>query len=291
MTGHGGGERASKGRRRRSPAGPVGAAAHSGSPALSFPGESAIVVPPSSSSVFHKSVHGSLVRGRRRFGSPGAALTRLIDDPAYRNKFGYAPVLAGLSAERSTSLFLREWMRDRDDVLMFDSVHVKGYGRARVDEDGQVDEGDTDHVLVCGGDVVLVDTKRWKSRRKYSVSKGGSVLRSGKPFGGGRLGMRGAMGIWRSYMPRFRVSGIVCVNAPRTFVVYDANWKRQPFRLVVFDQLGDFLSRWYDRAHDGIRSLAPVDCDTAARVCRACVKPYNAFRELFGGDPSEVGLV
>ena len=239
-----------------------------------------VVVPPSDSgSALGRKMHALLVGGRRHFGSAGASLTQLLDNPEHVNGFGRSVVQVGLDAERSTSQLIRGWMADKPDVVLCDSVHVRGYG-------GGDGDGDTDHVLVCGRSVLLVDTKRWKSRRKYSFSDSGAVLRSGRSFAGGRLGVRGALGIWRKHMPGCRVDGVVCVNSERVFVVYDRAWKRQPFRLVTVEHLAEQLDYWYGRADRG-----HIECDVVARVAAMCVKPYDAVRVLFGGPPREIGLV
>ena len=222
-----------------------------------------VVVPPSdSSSALGRKVHALLAGGRRYFGSAGASLTQLLDNPEHVNGFGRSVVQVGLDAERSTSQLIRGWMADKSDVVLCDSVHVRGYGG------GDGEDGDTDHVLLCGRSVLLVDTKRWKSRRKYSFSDSGAVLRSGRSFAGGRLGMRGALGIWRKHMPG-----------------YDRAWKRQPFRLVTVERLAEQLDYWYGRADRG-----RIECDVVARVAAMCVKPYDAVRVLFGGPPREIGL-
>ena len=239
-----------------------------------------VVVPPSdSSSALGRKMHALLAGGRRYFGSAGASLTQVLDNPEHVNGFGRGAVQVGLDAERSTSRLIRGWMADKSDVVLCDSVHVRGYG-------GDGEDGDTDHVLLCGRSVLLVDTKRWKSRRKYSFSDSGAVLRSGRSFAGGRLGMRGALGIWRKHMPGCRVDGVVCVNSERVFVVYDRAWKRQPFRLVTVERLVEQLDYWYGRADRG-----RIECDVVARVAAMCVKPYDAVRALFGGPPREIGLV
>lgn len=243
-------------------------------------GAPVVVVPPSDkSSALGRKIHFLLVGGRRYFGSAGASLTQVLDNPEQDSGFGRGVVQVGLDAERSTSQLIRGWMADKPDVVLCDSVHVRGYG-------GDDGEGDTDHVLLCGRSVMLVDTKRWKSRRKYSFNGSGAVLRSGRAFAGGRLGMRGALGIWRKHMPGCRVDGVVCVNSERVFVVYDAAWKRQPFRLVTVERLVEQLDYWYGRADRG-----RVECDVVARVAAMCVKPYDAVRVLFGGSPREIGLV
>lgn len=244
----------------------------SGAPAV-------VVVPPSDTgSALGRKIRALLVGGRRYFGSAGASLTQVLDNPEQDSEFGRGVVQVGLDAERSTSQLIRRWMADKPDVVLCDSVHVRGYGG----DEG----GDTDHVLLCGRSVLLVDTKRWKSRRKYSFSESGAVLRSGRSFAGGRLGMRGALGIWRRHMPGCRVDGVVCVNSERVFVAYDRAWKRQPFRLVTVERLVEQLDYWYERADRG-----HIECDVVARVAAMCVKPYDAVRALFGGSPREIGLV
>ena len=113
-----------------------------------------------------------LQQGRRYFGSAGASLSHHANNPDYDSEFKRKLTSSGLEGERSTSKKIREWMRDKPNAVLIDSVHIKGMGTETIDpESGTVDGGDTDHILLIGSLVILIDSKRWKSnvlRRKSS---------------------------------------------------------------------------------------------------------------------------
>ena len=114
-------------------------------------------------------------------------------------------------------------MSDKPDVVAIHSMHVRGAGKEDVDpETGIIEGGDTDHMLVIGDEVILIDSKRWK-KGGYSIDDSGKVLRFKKSFAGGsRMHMKQAMHIWLDYLDSSaRISGIVCINCEEAYVVRD----------------------------------------------------------------------
>ncbi len=217
-------------------------------------------------------VTAMLISGRRYFGSAGASLTR--DDAT--SQFGSGAVRAGLAGERSTSTILQRWMQDKDGVVVVDSVHIGGVGS---------DGGDTDHVVVVGHTVVLVDTKRWKGHRVYSVDNSGKVLMSrgkGKPpgpFPGGEVHARAASALWRTYLGKgVHVSPTVCVNADKVWVSHRKGQRWPGFRLVSVDHLAEELDRTYQKVGD---AATRIDAGLVSQVVVCCVKPYDPWKHLF----------
>lgn len=229
-------------------------------------------------------IYDMLVKGRRYFGSAGASLTWHVNDPNFNSAFSRQHVQSGLSAERSTSLRLQNWIKDKPNAVLADSVHIVGAGTEYVDEEtGLKEGGDTDHVLILGNTVVLVDTKRWKSRRKYAISSKGTVLRQGRSFSGGQVHAKQAKFLWQKYLGKSaKIYSFICINADKVFVVYDDNWKRQVFRLITIEQLENSLNRLYERlsAYDKTH----INSSFVAQVALCCVKPYDGFKKLFGED-------
>ena len=88
-----------------------------------------------------------------------------------------------------------------------------------VTQDG--DGPDTDHVLIVGSNVFAIDSKRWKSRRKYSVSDKGIVMRSGRSFPGGRVHAREGSG--PSILAGTSKSAVSCVS---TMTIYLFNSRK-----------------------------------------------------------------
>lgn len=227
-----------------------------------------------------------LKKGRRYFGSSGASLTHQAFNPEWADK-GINPALAkiGLEGERDTTTVLRRWMEDKPTAVLVDSVHIRGWGKEEVvdEESGMIDGGDTDHVLIIGSEVILIDTKRWKSKKNYSVGDNGEALRTGKPFPGGNLHMTQAIHLWLDYLHEdASITGIVCINAEETVVFRNRNWYTKPYRLVEIARFTDLLDeKWkiisdYDKTH--------INSTLVAQAVVNAVKPYDAYERVFQMD-------
>jgi hypothetical protein len=229
-----------------------------------------------------KKIAAMLEQGRRYFGSSGASLTHQAFNPEYINK-GIKPELAkiGLEGERDTTSFLKRWMKDKPGAVLIDSVHIRGYGKEEVDEEtGMIEGGDTDHVLIIGSEVILIDTKRWKSKRNYSVGDNGEVLRTNKPFPGGNVHMRQAIQLWLKYLDEEAlITGIVCINTDETQVFRNRNWFTKPYRLVELARFQELLDqKWgmisdYDKTH--------INSTLVAQAAVGAVKPFDAYTRVF----------
>lgn len=226
-------------------------------------------------------VEQMLIKGVRYFGSAGASLTHHVNNPDYDSEFQKAAVRTGMEGERDTSLAVRKWMADKPNAILLDSVHVRGVGKETIDEEtGVVEGGDTDHILIIGNEVILIDTKRWKSRRKYSISDKGTVLRSGRNFGGGRVSANQAKFLWKKYLhPTAKISSIICINSQSIFVQYDANWKKQQFRLVTIDKLFETLDYKYKKITDENKNR--INATLVSQIVVSCIKPYDGYERVF----------
>lgn len=220
--------------------------------------------------------------GRRYFGSSGASLTHQAFNPDYVEK-GVDPTLAkiGLEGERDTTFALKKWIKDKPSAVLIDSVHIRGAGKEEVDpETGIIEGGDTDHVLVIGSEVILIDTKRWKSKRSYSVGDSGEALRANKSFPGGNLHMREAIYIWLNYLDEdASITGIVVINAEETTVYRNKNWYSHSYRLVEIDRFIELLDeKWniiddYDKTH--------INSTLVSQAVVNAVKPFDARKKVF----------
>jgi hypothetical protein len=229
-------------------------------------------------------VYEMLSKGRRYFGSAGASLTHQINNPDYDSEFASGVVRAGMEGERSTSKRIRKWMESVPNAVLIDSAHVKGMGKTEeITEDGIVNGGDTDHLLIIGNEVILIDSKRWKSKRKYSISDKGTVLRQGKNFPGGRVNAGGARAIWRKYLEDgAKVSSIVCINTERVFVQMDANWKKQPYRLITVEKLEEQLDYRYQRMTHQDRTT--INSTIISQIAVSSIKPFDGYTRVFNMD-------
>lgn len=228
-------------------------------------------------------VEEMLIKGRRYFGSAGASLTHQLSNPDYEAEFKAGVVRVGMEGERSTSKRIRTWMEDKPNAVLIDSAHIKGFGKEEITEDGIVNGGDTDHILIIGNQVILIDTKRWKSKRAYSVGDKGQVLRQKKNFPGGRVNAAGARSMWRKYLDdTAKVSSIICINAPKVFVRIDANWKKQPYRLITIEKLEEQLDYRYHRmTHE---DKVTINSTLIAQTAVSSIKPFDGYTRVFNMD-------
>lgn len=222
--------------------------------------------------------------GARYFGSSGASLTHQAFNPEYIEKNKIDPTLAkiGLQGERDTTTILKKWIKDKPVAVLADSIHVLGAGKEEVDEEtGMIEGGDTDHVLIIGSEVILIDTKRWKKKANYSVGDNGEALRSNKAFPGGNLHMRQAIHLWLNFLDEdASITGIVCINAEDTVVFRNRNWYQQNYRLVEVGRFIELLDeKWkliddYDKSH--------INSTLVSQVVLNAVKPYDERSRVFG---------
>lgn len=236
-------------------------------------------------------VLASLKKGRRYFGSSGAGLTHQTLNKNYFEKKKNAdgdklvinPTLAkvGLEGERKTTLVLKEWMKDKPNVVLLDSIHIKGYGYEEVvnEETGQVDGGDTDHVLVIGNIVVMIDSKNWKGNRAYTITENAQIMRSGNVFHSSNPKTRQAAGILRSYLSSHnpQITSIISISSDKVFVKRDGNWWRAHFRLVSIEYLPDFLDLMWSNLPDNTKDF--INVGLISDLVVSCIKPYDPVKE------------
>lgn len=229
-------------------------------------------------------VEKMLENNRRYFGSSGASLTHQINNPAYEDK-GIDPTLAraGLEGEHKTSRLLLEWMKDKPNVVLIDSVHLKNYGKEEYNEEtGTLEAGDTDHVLVIGNFVIIIDSKNWKGRRRYTINDKGEVLRGNSTFPGGKISTLRASKLWAEALKPYRVtvSSIVNITADKVTITRNRNWWKQPYRLVSLEQLEEFLDDVWEKLPASLKTT--INVNLVASIASNALKPYDVFKERLG---------
>lgn len=228
-------------------------------------------------------VFDMLKKGRRYFGSAGSSLTHLASNPDYKVPEGFERSSAkiGLEGERETSAFLKKWIKDKPNAVLIDSVHIRGWGKEEVDEEtGLIEGGDTDHILIIGSEVLLIDTKRWKKKTSYQISDEGSVLRANKPFPGGNVRATAAMGMWLDYLDSdAKVTTFICINTPEITVFRNRNWYVQKYRLVEIDRFEELLNAKYDKIADEDRTS--INSTLVSQIVVGAVKPYDEYQRVF----------
>ena len=225
-----------------------------------------------------------LKKGKRAFGSSGASLTHQISNPVYKD-VGINASLAsvGLAGEHTTTKILKKWIEDKPSAVIVDSVHVKGAGKEELNEDtGVLDGGDTDHVLIIGDYVILIDSKNWKGKRKYGINSEGEVIRSGKPFPGGKVHAKQALYLWRKFLTPHRPSfnSIITITSEKVFVVRDVNWWKQQFKVVTMEELPEFLDKVWKQIPDSSKNK--INVNLVSDIVINAIKPYNAIKEQLG---------
>ena len=235
----------------------------------------------------HQAIHQALQDGRRHFGVAGASLTHQIDNPAITSNFKPGAIKAGILGEQKTSKVIRQWMTRYPAAVLIDSVHIKDTPQKPHTStwagDGYDDKPDTDHVLIIGSHVILIDSKAWKSKRKYTVNDKGVVLRGGRTFPGGNVHARQAAHLWSRHLGgSVKVNSIVCVSSDKVFVQFKKEWPRQGFQLVSLDNLTRTLD--YRVGRMSPKDTGRIRTPLVAEVAALCIKPYMRFQEFFGRD-------
>jgi hypothetical protein len=200
-------------------------------------------------------------KGEKIYGVPGASLTWGIGGVQG------ASTEVGKDGEEFTAKVLKEYASQIEGLYVFHSIMLP---------DGK---GDTDHIIVYGDKVIIIDSKRWKSVRKYGISASGHVLRGTVAFPEGKVKTYFAIQKWKQNLSKNSVQGIVCIAQEKVFVTRDRNWYRAPFRLVEIEKLTDLLDGMIDKNNkpeDNYGLLSFIGCLT--------VKPRNLRSELIRED-------
>lgn len=203
--------------------------------------------------------HKEYLKGSKSFGVPGASLTWGI------NGIKGASSMIGINGENETAALLDSIAKKTQGLYVFNSLMWPN------------SNGDTDHVLVYKNRVIIIDSKRWKSVRKYSISASGFVMRGTVPFPEGKVKTLYALNKWRTALPDFKISGIVCIAQEKVFVSRDRNWYRAPYRLVEIEKLEEFLENDLKvEAHEN----EPDNYGLLAYLASLVVKPRNLRSEI-----------
>lgn len=210
---------------------------------------------------------------QRTFGSPGASLTWGIGG----QRGGV--VSAGLEGEKMTAKILDAFVQNPNtrNMRVFHSAQWPG------------SNGDTDHLIVMGNLVLLVDSKRWKAKRKYSVTPKGAILRGTVNFPEGKVKMVPALASWKKVLPKeAKVYGIVCVAQKEVFVPQDKNWYKAPFRLVTVEKLISHVVDTIKREQKKSPGIVEgYNKEILTTIGSNLVKPRNRLEELLNKEALE----
>jgi hypothetical protein len=248
-------------------------------------------------------VYDALMHGKRHFGVSSASLSWMKSDKM-KNKLpeGWKPevVDVAIDAEHRTTRTIINWMKNKPAAVLIDSVHIPGVGKETVDEEtGLIEGGDTDHILIIGSNIYVIDTKNWKKKSRYTIDDDGKILRNGKSFPGGKVHMDAAIKMWYKYIDANVDNGAELAGAiyidnedkpdPKTkewttSVFRDQNWYQHFWYLIEERRWIDWLdSKYVEQAgydKDTGEIMNPEAINTIypsliAQVAVTCVKPYN----------------
>lgn len=226
-----------------------------------------------------------LKKGRRYFGKAAVGLQNQLDDPKYKDYNIKSKLIeAGISGEKKTSLLLREWIADKKDCVLIDSISLplNDMEPEEDGEEGQLDLGDTDHLLIIGNNIIVIDSKNWKSKTTYQFNEHGDILRGKKPFPGNRPRIKQCKYLWNTFYNDVDIEDVkayVCISSPDPFIVRDRNWWRFGFKLVNQETLIYFLNKMYE---EDIKEKGFIRVELVAKALTGLNNPYNKYKEKFG---------
>lgn len=239
-----------------------------------------------------------LLSGNRYFGSAGASLTHQIYDTSQKTeRLDAKKASVGLTGERETTTRLLKWMKKYPNAVLCDSVHVNLYngepdpdytsegeedtGEDELDEElGYVDSRkDSDHILIVGHNVFVIDSKRWRKKSMYCFSPKYRVLRNNKHFKGGEVHMNQALGLWRKYLQSAnRVFGVIVIENEEVSTFRNREWYKAPFKLLDNERFNDWLDEQLENFSE--KDLQIIDPNLVAEVAVSCIKPYSVYNSF-----------
>lgn len=209
---------------------------------------------------------------QRIFGVPGASLTWGINGLRHTDV-----ITVGKEGEKATAKLLQQLTEQNNNVYVFHSLRWP------------TSNGDTDHILFYKGLIIVIDTKRWKGTRKYSITPKGTILRGTVAFNEGKVKIGYALKSWRKKLPTTTVQGIVTISQEKVFVVRDRNWYKAPYRLVEAEKLvehvNDEIKKWEEKLVSGkVSSMSKEEQQyTLYQLASYLVEPRDPRKGLIHG--------
>lgn len=202
--------------------------------------------------------------GETIFGDPAACLTWGIDGNRMLPQLQF-----GIEGEKQTASTLKSIAENNPGMFIFHSLSWPE------------SSGDTDHVVIYGNNLIVIDSKRWKKARKYSVTASGTILRGTVPFDSGKVKVRYAVNHWKKLFPEMKVTGVVTIAQEKVFVSRDRNWYTAPYRLVENEKLAEFLTETFEKTRN-----KQVSGSTLVKLGAYCIKERDRRAEIIrvGGE-------
>lgn len=221
----------------------------------------------------------TLSEGRRYFGSSGAFMSHVASDEEY-NLEGLNAAYASecLRAERDTTRALKKWVEDKPNAVVIDSVLTPGQtlGPGVDSEAGIPLATDTDHIVLLGNEVILIDTKAWKKKKTYSLDSDGLALMTRKQFAESELFMSSALDLWLDYLSEDALlTGLVVVQQEESSVIRNENWFKASYRLVEKPRFIELLDEKYSLVSDADKEC--INSSLVSQLIVRCIRPYDPY--------------
>lgn len=235
-----------------------------------------------------KKIEKMLKQGKRYFGSSGALMTRFAFSPEFKDdeKHNKTAAKEMLDGERDTTTFLKKWISNKPNAVLIDSIRIPGLDLDDYEvneETGLVDGLDVDHAILIGKEVIIIDTKRWKKKKNYSVDDDGTALMTDKSFDGNEISMTEHIDDWLDYLYEDTcITGIVVVNQEEVTVRRNKNWYVSNYRLVEIDRFEELLDEKYKMIED--EDLEHISSTLVSQFVVRCIKPYDLYEKVFKMD-------
>lgn len=223
---------------------------------------------------FYDIIEKQLRKGRRIFGESGASLTHIVnttDGSVSQEEIAISR--AGIEGEKMTSILLKEWQQGKEDVVVVHSVHIE--------DSNCTGKEDTDHIIIIGKTMIIIDSKRWAKRKTYTIDEEtNEVLQSKKQFVGGDVHINQCKHLWRKYLSHFdiTITPLIVIANDSITVIRDKAWWLSPYKIFP----AELLSEWLDKIYNNIpeEDKGFIDLDLVASVVKNVVRPFNVAEKL-----------
>ena len=225
-----------------------------------------------------------ITKGMRYFGEAAMGLTNQLNNPKYKSMgVNVKSISAGIEGEKATSKVLKEWIKNKPNAILIDSIHLRpDTPEEEFDEEtGEINIlGDTDHLIIIANKIILIDSKNWKEKTTYTVSEN-QVLRNKKPFKGNSPKMRQAKYLWKKFYQDYNIDieCFVCISNPNTIIMRDREWWSADYKFVNHKTLTYFLDELYNEEELGNEKNNYINIELIAKAITGLQKPYVPMLE------------
>jgi len=219
-----------------------------------------------------KEVADLLLTGQTYFGSAGASLTHQMTPDIS------VATAKGFKGEYSTSEALRKWMSGKHPVILIDSVLIENAEGKLNKITGIIEGKDTDHVMIIGNNVILIDSKHYR-RSKYFVTENYKIVRGRKTesFAGSNPKDSELADLWGNYLNNHHNTSFSYVLniTTESFVDRSLYWWKAPFRLLTSDKIESFFNDVWESLQDEDF----INVDLVADILSCAIEPLDIRTE------------